>query len=289
MMTQAFVQPFIEFGFMRRALVACIALSCANAALGTLLILRRMSLVGDAMAHAVLPGAAAGFLVAGFSLWAMTIGGVIAAATVALVAGLISRLTPQREDASFAAIYLVALAIGVLIVSTSGGRVDLLHLLFGTVLAVDEQGLLLAVGVTSVVLIVLATLYRAVIADSLEPHFLASMQASGTRIHLIFTMLVVLSLVAGFQVMGTLMSVGLLILPAAAARFWATRLEGLMGTAFLIGVLASLVGLSVSFEMSVPSGPAIVLAAGTVYLLSALFGPRDGVLTRHLARHTQNS
>ena len=284
MSLDSLLQPFIEFAFMRRALVACAALCCGNAVLGTLLILRRMALVGDAMAHAVLPGAAAGFLIAGFSLWSMTFGGVLAAIVVAVIAGLISRQTPQREDASFAAVYLIALAGGVLLVSAAGGRVDLLHLLFGTVLAVDNTGLLLVVGVSTAVLFTLALIYRALIVDSLERRFLLSVGVSGATVHVTFIVLVVLNLVAGFQVLGTLMSVGLLILPAAAARFWATTLEGLMAVAFLIGLSASLAGLLLSYHLNLASGPAIVLIAGIGYFLSVLLGPRDGVFAARLAR-----
>jgi zinc/manganese transport system permease protein len=269
---------------MRRALVACAALCCGNAVLGTLLILRRMALVGDAMAHAVLPGAAAGFLIAGFSLWSMTLGGVLAAVAVAVVAGLISRLTPQREDASFAAVYLVALAVGVLLVSIAGGRVDLLHLLFGTVLAVDDAGLLLVVSTTTVVLFALALVYRPLVIDCLDRRFLPSLGHSGTGVHLTFVVLVVLSLVAGFQVLGTLMSVGLLILPAAAARFWIARLEGLMAVALMFGLTACFAGLLLSYHLNVASGPAIVLVSGVGYFLSALLGTRDSVFATRLAR-----
>jgi zinc/manganese transport system permease protein len=268
--------PFTEFAFMRRALVACFALCCGNSLLGTVLIFRRMSLVGDAMAHAVLPGAAAGFLIAGLSLWSMTLGGMLAALCVAVIAGLISRGTPQREDASFAAVYLVALAIGVLMVSASGGRIDLLHLLFGTVLAVDNAGLILVAAASTFVVLALAILYRPLIMDCLDRNFLSALGSSGTVIHVAFVVLVVLNLVAGFQVLGTLMALGLLILPCAAARFWVTRLGPLILVALLLGWSASLAGLLLSFHFNFPSGPAIVLIAGLQYFVSVLFGPRDG-------------
>ena len=143
------IQPFIEFGFMRRALVACLALGLSCGPIGTLLVLRRMSLVGDAIAHALLPGAALAFVLFGFSLWAMSIGGFVAAVAVAGMAGLVARLTPQREDASFAAFYLIALAAGVMIISIRGNSVDLMRVLFGTVLAVEDASLLLIAGIAS--------------------------------------------------------------------------------------------------------------------------------------------
>ena len=120
------IAPFAEFVFMRRALVAVLAISLGSAPIGSLLVLRRMSLMGDAMAHALLPGAAVGFIVAGFSLAAMSVGSFVAGLVVALGAGLVTRATSEREDASFAAFYLISLALGVLLVSMYGSSVDLI-------------------------------------------------------------------------------------------------------------------------------------------------------------------
>ncbi|MCK6426482.1 MAG: metal ABC transporter permease [Burkholderiaceae bacterium] len=274
------LQPFVEFGFMRRALVATLALALGAAPLGCLLVLRRMSLVGDAMSHAVLPGAAAGFLLAGFSLPAMSLGGFVAALLVALAAGFVTRLTPQREDASFAAFYLMALALGVLLVSLRGSQVDLMHLLFGSVLAVDDAALLQIAVVTSLTLWVLAAIWRPLVLESCDPGFLRSVGGPGAWVHMALLLLLVANLVSAFQALGTLMAVGLMMLPAAAARFWAASLPGMVGAATLIAAAASFTGLLWSYHAELPSGPAIVLTCGAAYLLSVLLGPRDGVLSR---------
>src|SRR5437016_10548127 len=121
------ISPFIEFAFMRRALVGTLALALGAGPVGVFLMLRRMSLVGDAMSHAILPGAAIGFLLSGLSLFAMTAGGLIAGFVVAVLAGLVARTTELKEDASLAAFFLLSLAVGVTIVSTRGTNVDLLH------------------------------------------------------------------------------------------------------------------------------------------------------------------
>lgn len=283
-LTSLVLQPFADYSFMRRALVATFALALGSAPIGTLLVLRRMSLMGDAMAHALLPGTAVGFLVAGFSLAAMSVGGFIAALSVALAAGFVTRTTAQREDASFAAFYLIALALGVLLISMHGSSVDLMHVLFGTILAVDNAALLLMAGVASVSILTLAVVYRPLVVECLDPGFLRHVGGHGSLIHMLFLVLTVANLVAGFQALGTLMAVGLMMLPATAARFWAGQVWSLVLTATLIAMVSGLVGLLLSFHADWPSGPAIVLVAGAIYLLSIIAGSREGLLWRHFQR-----
>ncbi len=205
---------------MRRALAAVIALSLGGAPIGVFLMLRRMSLVGDAMAHAILPGAAIGFLISGLYLFAMTTGGLIAGFTVALLAGLVARTTELKEDASLAAFYLVSLALGVTIVSIEGTNIDLLHVLFGNMLAMDDQTLLVIAFNATITLLVLAVIYRPLVIECVDPVFLRSVSRAGAPAHLAFLALVVVNLVNGFHALGTLLAVGLMILPAGIARFW---------------------------------------------------------------------
>jgi len=266
--------PFTEFAFMRRALAACLALSIGAGPIGTLLILRRMSLMGDALSHAILPGAALGFLVGGLSMPAMSLGGAAMGLVVALAAGVVSRVTSEREDTSFAALYLLSLAVGVLIVSVRGTGVDLLQILFGSVLAIDRTALLLVASVSSVTLLVLAIIYRPLIADCLDPGFLRAVGGRGGLWHASFLVLVVLNLVAGFQTLGTLMAVGLMMLPAAAARFWGGSAIRLAATSAVIAFLSALIGLLLSYYFDLPSGPAIILVAGVFYAASLMIGGR---------------
>ena len=271
---------FVEFAFMRRALVATLAMALGCAPIGCVLVLRRMSLVGDAMAHAVLPGAAAGFLLAGLSLPAMSLGGFIAALAVALAAGWVTRVTPQREDASFAAFYLIALALGVLLVSLRGSQVDLMRMLFGSVLAVDHAALLQIAVVASLTLWALALFYRPLVLESFDPGFLRSVGGPGARVHGLLLVLLVANLVSAFQALGTLMAVGLMMLPAAAARFWVTSLPAMAVLSVAVGAASGAAGLLLSYHAELPSGPCIVLVCGGAYIVSVLFGARDGILTR---------
>ena len=278
------IAPFTEFDFMRRALVGASVLALSAAPIGVFLMLRRMSLVGDAMAHAILPGAALGYLVAGLSLGAMTLGGLIAGFAVALLAGLIARITRLREDASLAAFYLMSLALGVTLISARGSNIDLLHVLFGSVLALDDQALILIGGVATVTLVTLAIIIRPLVMESIDPVFLRSVSRAGAPAHLAFLALAVLNLVGGFQALGTLLAVGLMMLPAIAARFWARTLTGMIAVATLIGIVATYAGLLLSYHLGLASGPTIILVAGVLYLFSIIAGPQGGLLLALLPR-----
>jgi zinc/manganese transport system permease protein len=277
-MLDFFVTPFSDFEFMRRALVGVIAIAIGGGPIGVFLMLRRMSLTGDAMAHAILPGAAVGYLVAGLSLPALTVGGLIAGVIVAVMSGLVARFTSLKEDASLAAFYLLSLALGVTIVSMRGSNVDLLHVLFGTVLALDDAALLLIASIATVTLLALALLYRPLVLECVDPTFLRSVSRAGTPTHLIFLGLVVLNLVGGFHALGTLLSVGMMMLPAAAARFWSAEITLMTFLAALIGIVSGVAGLLLSFHAELPAGPAIILAAGGIYVLSVVFGREGGLL-----------
>jgi zinc/manganese transport system permease protein len=282
------LDPFLDNAFMRRALVACLALSLGSGPVGAFLVLRRMSLVGDALSHAILPGVAVGFVLGGLSLWPMSLGGLVAAVLVTLLSGWVSRTTQLREDASFAGFYLIALALGVLLISSHGGPVDLMHVLFGSVLAVDDESLLLVAGVATVTVLMLALIWRPLVVECFDPGFLRSVGGPGALSHLLFMALVVLNLVAGFQALGTLMAVGLMMLPAAASRFWAATVEGMAAVSILIAMAASLLGLLASFHLELASGPAIVLMAGIGYIVSIFAGRRESVLRRYFpGRHLE--
>lgn len=284
MIWDIFVAPFAEFEFMRRALAACLALSVGAGPIGVFLVLRRMSLMGDAIGHAVLPGVALGFLVSGISLGAMTLGGLVAGLAVAILAGATARATGMKEDASLAGFYLASLAIGVLMVSARGTSVDLLNILFGSILAVDDTGLLLVAGVATLSTVTMAVIFRSLVIECFDPVFARAVGAGGAWVHTIFLVLVVLNLVSAFQALGTLMAVGLMMLPALAARFWSDNISHLVPLATLIAVLSSIAGLLLSFHVEWASGPSIVLVASIVYAASIIFGSRAGLLTRWLRR-----
>jgi zinc/manganese transport system permease protein len=278
MFFDTFIGPFIEFEFMRRALVGTFALALGAGPVGVFLMLRRMSLMGDAMAHAILPGAAVGFLLSGLNLYAMTAGGLVAGLVVALLAGLVARTTELKEDASLAAFFLVSLAVGVTIVSVRGTNIDLLHFLFGSVLALDDQALLLIAAITTASLIVFALIWRPLVLECVDPGFLRSVSRAGAAAHIAFMTLVVMNLVGGFHALGTLLAVGMMMVPATVARFWARDLGTMIAIAIATGMLSGYAGLLLSFQTGVPAGPAVILVAGGLYAASVLFGRVGGVV-----------
>src|ERR1700686_497153 len=277
MIYNALIGPLTEFEFWGRALAAPIALSLGRGPIGVFMMLRRMSLVGDAMARAILPGAAIGFLLSGRNLCARATGGLIAGFAVAILAGVVARSTGLKEDASLATFYLVSLALGVTIVSIKGTNIDLLHVLFGNILAMDDQTLLVIAFNATITLLVLAVIFRPLVIESVDPVFLRTVSRAGAPSHLLFLALVVINLVNGFQALGTLLAVGLMILPAGIARFWSRDITGMICIAVISATVSGYAGLVLSFQTKVPSGPAIILVAAVLYVGSVLFGSVGGL------------
>ena len=270
--------PLFSYDFMRRALVSLFILSLSAPVAGVFLSLRKLSLSGDALSHAILPGAATGYLLKGLSVTAMTIGGILAGTLVIFMSALFSRLSRNTEDSSLAVFYLVSLALGVLIISLSGSGVDLMSFLFGSVFTISGDTVIF-LGINAVItLLIMAVILRPLIIDSVDPLYLASVSRCGPWVHFAFMFAVVMNLVAGFEAIGTLMAVGMMVIPGISARFWSFRLGTIILLSIVIATLSSLSGLLLSFHLNIPGGPSVILILGGVYLLSFLFGFRNGLL-----------
>jgi zinc/manganese transport system permease protein len=214
----------------------------------------------------------------------MAAGGLIAGFVIAVGAGLIARSTQLKEDASLAAFFLISLALGVTLVSAKGTNIDLLHFLFGSVLAVDDPALLIVVGIASVSLVILALIWRPLVLECVDPGFLRSVSRAGGPVHMAFLALVVMNLVGGFQALGTLLAVGIMMLPAVTARFWARDITGMIGAAIVCAAVSGYAGLLLSYHAGMPSGPAIILVAGVLYALSVAAGPVGGLVWQAVSR-----
>lgn len=278
---------WLEYDFMLRALAATSVLSFSIAPVGAFLVLRRLSLAGEAMAHAIVPGIVVGFVVAGLSVISMILGGLAAGITVAVLTSLLARYTIIREDASLASLYLIALALGIFILSASGSAVPLKSFLFGSVLGIDDATLYLIGATATITLVSFALILRPLIASTIDPVFHESQSKRPGLVLQWFMFLVVLNLLGAFKALGTLMAVGLMILPATAARYWVSTLTGYLLVTFAIAFASCWIGLVISFHApNVPSGPAIVLVAGGFFILSLFLAPQGlGFLKR---RETQS-
>ena len=275
---------------MRRAFVATTVLSVSVAPVGAFLVLRRLSLAGEAMAHAITPGIVIGFVVSGMSAISLLIGGLIAGVMVASLATLLASKTILRSDASLASLYLIALAAGIFILSAAGSAVPLKSFLFGSILGIDDASMMLLAGITTVTLLSFAVMFRPLIVSTCDPVFFESQTRHPWIIEQAFMLLLVLNLLAAFKTLGTLMAVGLMILPAAAARYWVSTITGQIMLGFAFAVSSCWIGLTLSYLIpDTPSGPSIVLVAGGAFLVSVLFGPHGFAGRVHRHTHTDET
>lgn len=274
-----------DFAFMKRAFVATTVLSFSVAPVGAFLVLRRLSLAGEAMAHAIVPGIVIAFVIAGLSVMSMITGGLIAGLSVAVLTTVLARSTVIREDAGLASLYLIALALGIFILSAAGSAVPLKSFLFGSVLGIDNETLALIAATATITLVSFAVLLRPLVINTIDPVFHASLSRRPGIVGLWFMLLVVLNLLGAFKALGTLMAVGLMILPATAARYWVKTITAYLLLTFLFALVSCWAGLFISFHLSsVPSGPAIVLVAGGLFAISIVFGPQGLDIMRFIKK-----
>jgi len=275
---------WLDYAFMIRALAATTVMSFAIAPVGAFVVLRRLSLAGEAMAHAIVPGIVIAFVVAGLSVVSMIVGGLTAGIAVAALTSLLARVTIIREDASLASLYLIALALGIFILSAAGSAVPLKSFLFGSILGIDNETLLLIGATATITLVSFAFILRPLITNTIDPVFHESQTRRPGLVTQWFMFLVVLNLLGAFKALGTLMAVGLMILPATAARYWASTITSYLMATFAFALLSCWIGLIVSFYLpDVPSGPAIVLVAAVFFFFSLIFAPQGFHATARLS------
>lgn len=270
------LEPF-DYLFMKRALVGVLMLASGTCPMGVFLVLRRMSLIGDALSHAIFFGVSAAYALFGLSFLMMSVGGFISGVLVAVLSGLLTRFTNVKEDASFAGFVTLALALGVMLISMQKRSVDLLSVLFGSILAIGANELILMVVVSITTIMSLSLFYRMFIYECCDSTFFKKVTKTGGRYHLLFLVLVVCNLIAGFQTIGTLLSVGLMILPALIVRFWFLRIQHMLCGSVIVGACAGIVGLYFSYFWDWPAGPGIIMVLGVFYIFSMFFGRYGGV------------
>jgi zinc/manganese transport system permease protein len=284
-----FLEPFsFAHPFMWRAILTCIFLGISASLLGCVLVVRRLALMGDALAHSLLPGIGIAWLLCGTTLTALFIGGLAAGLVTALASGLISRLTRVKEDAAFAALFVALFALGVVLISKVGTPVDLLHFLFGNILAVDRDDLLLTAAVSTGTVLIFAAAYRSILLECFDPMFHRACGGRGTLTHLGILALTVLNLVAALRALGGVLALGLFMLPAVTAYLWCDRWGSMLVVAMATAVVGSIAGLFISYQAHLASGPCMVATLGLGFVLSALGSPRHGLIARLVQREHEH-
>lgn len=274
------IQP-LTYTFMQRALLASILVGVTCAVVGCYVVLRSMAFLGDALAHAILPGVAIAYLVQGNLL----LGAIVTAVIVALAIGLFSRQGIVREDTAIGILFAAALALGVAIISTLRTyAVDLNHVLFGNVLGVSLADLALTTALAAVVLASIVLLYKEFLVISFDPVLATTLRLPLQWLRNLMLVLIALTVVVSLQTVGVGLVAAMLVTPAATAQLLTRRLPTMMIVAAAIGAFSSAAGLYASYYANIASGASIVLVASTIFLLAYLFAPRSGVLLRRKAR-----
>jgi ABC-type Mn2+/Zn2+ transport system permease subunit len=268
--------------FMRRALAGGALIGFTNGFLGSFIILRRMSLMADALSHSMLPGLAIGLMISGgLNPGGLFLGGIIAAFLVAMGAMLLARASRLKEDASLAILYTVAFSIGVVLLQFVPTSVDLKHYLFGNILGLGDADLWIAYGVTLAVVPGLLLLLRPLVLTLFDPMVARSQGVKVDALHVVLIAASVLAMISSAQSVGVVLMLGLLVTPAATLYLLTDKFTTMLWGGACLGSAGSVLGLVISYRFDrIPSGAAIVLVLGACFLLAWAFGPRYGLLAR---------
>jgi ABC-type Mn2+/Zn2+ transport system permease subunit len=275
------LEPF-HYSFMQRALLSCALIGFTNGFLGTFIILRRQALLADALSHSLLPGLAVAAMLVGLSPGGLLLGGLIAALLVALGGQLMARNSRLKDETAIASLYIIAFALGIVLIRFSKVKIDLTHFLFGNILGVGNGDLWISYGAAFLTLTLLVIFHRPLLLTLFDT---AVARASGVPVSRIETgllALTVLGLVASLQAVGVLLSLGLLILPAAPAYLLTDSFTRMLWGGAFLGLASAAGGLILSFFANIPSGPCIVLIMAVFLAGAYLLSPRYGLLTRVL-------
>ena len=271
----------LAYGFMQRGLLAAVMVGILCAVVGCYVVLRSMAFLGDAMAHAILPGVAVAYLLQGN----LIVGALVAAVLVALGIGLFSRQGAIKEDTAIGILFAAALSLGVVLISSiKTYAVDLTHILFGNVLGVNTGDLWLTAGLGILILGTVAVLYRPFLIISFDPVLAATLRLPAELLRNVMLILLARTVVVSMQTVGVGLVAAMLVTPAAAAYLLTRRLSTMMIIAAAIGAFSSLAGLYLSYYLNVASGAAIILAATAVFVLVFLFAPQRGIAWSFIRR-----
>ncbi|MBE2217724.1 MAG: metal ABC transporter permease [Ignavibacteria bacterium] len=275
----------VQYEFIQRALIASITIGISCGLIGTYIMLRRMSLIGDALAHAVLPGVVVSFMVAGKSEIALFIGAVVSGIVTVLLIGFVNRNSKIKEDTSIGIIFTGAFALGILLVSQlKQVHIDLSSYLFGDVLGVSTGDITLSLIIMVVIILCILLFYKQLLLTSFDPTMALTIGISTTIVHYMLMTLLSMSIVAGLQSVGVILIIAMLITPPATAYLLSNNLKKILFLSPMFGTISAVAGLYLSYHFNFASGASIVLVAVALFLLAFLFSPKEGVVTRLFRR-----
>ena len=270
-----------DLAFLPKALLMAVLSSVVCGVVGTHVVLRGMAFIGDAVAHAVFPGLAIAFVLQG----SLVLGGAIAGITTALLVALFSQNRRLREDSVIGVFFVAAFALGIVIISAAPGYAGSLQdFLFGSIVGIPDEDVLVAVVVGLVLMTVLFAFHKELVAVSLDRESARALGLPVMRLDLLLYVVVAAAIVISVQTIGNVLVLALLVTPAAAARLLTDRLAPMMLLGPTIGGGSALVGLYLSWSLDLPVGGTIVLVATAVFLLAWLLAPRHGVLAGAVLR-----
>jgi manganese/iron transport system permease protein len=273
-MIEWLIQPF-SYEFMLRGLAAATIVGTVCSIIGCYVVLRSMAFLGDALAHAILPGIAISYLVGGN----LMIGALIASVIVALAIGFFSRHGTIREDTAIGVLFSAALALGIAIISTIRTyAVDLSHILFGDILGVGTSDLIQITILAAIIIGLVLIFYRPFKIISFDPILATTLKLPAESLRILLLILISLTIVASLQTVGIGLVAAMLVTPAASAYLLTNRLSIMMVVSACIGIFSSIVGLFISYYASIASGSAIVLVSTLIFVIAYLFSPRKGIL-----------
>lgn len=274
----SFIQDIVQYEFLQKALFTAIVVGIISGVLGSFTILRGMSLMGDAISHAVLPGVAISYIL-GISYF---YGAIVFGLMTALGIGFITQNSRIKNDTSIGIVFSAFFAIGIILIGKANTSTDLTSILFGNVLAVRTIDMWMTVIIGVIVVVTVLLFYKHFLVSTFDPTLASSFGWSNKLIHYVLMVLLTLVTVAALQTVGIILVVAMLITPAATAYLLTNNLATMIVLSSLFGALSSMVGLYISFIYNWPSGAAIVIVTSSLFFVILLFSPKNGILRRRI-------
>ncbi|MFZ2375021.1 MAG: metal ABC transporter permease [Trichococcus flocculiformis] len=273
-MLNEFIQGLLDFQFLQNALITSVMVGISAGIIGSFIILRGMSLMGDAISHAVLPGVALSYMLGSSYIIGATIFGMASAALI----GFVTKHSRLKNDTAIGIVFSAFFALGIILISFARSSTDLYHILFGNVLAVRDSDMFLTAAVLVIVLIAVPLFYIQLKLTSFAPTIAKSYGWNISAINYGLMFLLTLVAVTSLQTVGTILVIAMLITPAATAYQLTDKLLVMIVLSTVFGTLSSIVGLYFSYSYNLPSGATIVMAAAVFFIVAFIFAPKKGLI-----------